>query len=119
LSRFPGRRQGPFAIQVGSSARSIFPDLVEALKSIRTKKFVLDGEIVIPLRGRLWFDELLMRIHPAESRVRKLADAHPATYVAFDLLLDERGHGCLKCRWPSAASGWKPSPSATCRTFLT
>jgi ATP-dependent DNA ligase len=73
-----------------------FPDLVDALKSVGAKKFVLDGEIVIPLRGRLSFDELLMRIHPAESRVRKLADAHPATYVVFDVLLDERGKSLLK-----------------------
>jgi ATP-dependent DNA ligase len=73
-----------------------FPDLVDALKSVGAKKFVLDGEIVIPLRGRLSFDELLMRIHPAETRVRKLADAHPATYVVFDLLLGERGQLLLK-----------------------
>jgi ATP-dependent DNA ligase len=73
-----------------------FPDLVGTLQSIGAKKFVLDGEIVIPLRGRLSFDELLLRIHPAESRVRKLADAHPATFVAFDLVLDERGESLLK-----------------------
>jgi ATP-dependent DNA ligase len=73
-----------------------FPDLVATLQQVSAMKFVLDGEIVIPLRGRLSFDELLMRIHPAESRVRKLADAHPATYVVFDLLLDERGQSLLK-----------------------
>jgi ATP-dependent DNA ligase len=50
-----------------------FPDLVEAFKKLPAERFVIDGEIVIPVGGRLSFDELLMRVHPAESRVRKLA----------------------------------------------
>lgn len=45
---------------------------MESLKNLKARQFVLDGEIVIPLAGRLSFDELLMRIHSAESRVRKL-----------------------------------------------
>src|SRR5262249_43714923 len=54
-----------------------FPDLVSALRESRAQLFVLDGEIVIPVNGQLSFDDLLMRIHPAESRVRKLAEATP------------------------------------------
>jgi ATP-dependent DNA ligase len=54
---------------------------------------VLDGEIVVPVDGALSFDELLQRVHPAASRVAKLAAAHPALYVAFDLLVGERGGG--------------------------
>ena len=50
------------------------------------KQFVLDGEIVIPVGGHLSFDDLLLRIHPAESRIRKLSEATPANYFAFDLL---------------------------------
>ncbi len=68
-----------------------FPDLVEAFTKLRAKKFVLDGEIVIPVQGRLSFDDLLLRVHPAASRVRELATKHPAMFVAFDLLADDRG----------------------------
>ncbi len=68
-----------------------FPDIVEALSKLRVKRFVLDGEIVIPVKGRLSFDDLLMRVHPAESRVRKLAAEHPAMLIVFDLLAAERG----------------------------
>jgi ATP-dependent DNA ligase len=49
---------------------------------------VLDGEIVIPVAGRLSFDELLLRVHPAASRVRMLSELHPAMLVVFDLLSD-------------------------------
>ncbi len=73
-----------------------FPDVVEALGHVGAKKFVLDGEIVIPVRARLSFDQLLMRIHPAESRVRKLAEEHPAMLVLFDLLANSRGKSFLK-----------------------
>jgi ATP-dependent DNA ligase len=68
-----------------------FPDVVEAVRALPATRFVLDGEIVIPVDGRLSFDELLLRVHPAESRVRTLAAAHPARFMAFDLLADERG----------------------------
>lgn len=54
-------------------------------------KFVLDGEIVIPTDAGLSFEDLLLRIHPAESRVNKLAREAPGLYIAFDLLVDERG----------------------------
>jgi ATP-dependent DNA ligase len=80
----------------GQPLARYFPDLVAALKSLKAKKFVLDGEIVIPIAGRLSFDELLLRVHPAESRVRKLAAEHPAMLIVFDLLADERGRSLLK-----------------------
>ncbi len=47
-----------------------FPELVEALLKLRAKQFVIDGEIVVPVKGRFSFDDLLMRIHPAASRVQ-------------------------------------------------
>jgi len=56
---------------------------------------VLDGEIVIPVDGRLSFDELLLRVHPAASRVRTLVEAHRARLVVFDLLVDERGRSLV------------------------
>ncbi|MBA3554481.1 MAG: ATP-dependent DNA ligase [Gemmatimonadales bacterium] len=77
--------------KAGKPLERYFPDVVESLAGLSAKRFVLDGEIVIPVDGRLSFDELLLRIHPAESRVRKLVADHPARLVVFDLLVDERG----------------------------
>jgi ATP-dependent DNA ligase len=68
-----------------------FPELVETLRGLKASRFVLDGEIVIPRAGRLSFDDLLLRIHPAGSRVRKLSKEHPAMFIIFDLLANERG----------------------------
>ena len=72
-----------------------FPELVVELKSLTAKKFVLDGEIVIPVDGKLSFDDLLMRIHPAESRVRKLSQQTPCVFIVFDLLVDEHGKALI------------------------
>ena len=77
--------------KAGKSLTRYFPDVVEQLRALGARKFVLDGEIVVPVGNGLSFDELLQRIHPAESRVRKLAAANPALFVTFDLLLTERG----------------------------
>jgi ATP-dependent DNA ligase len=65
-----------------------FPDVVDALGSLPQQQFVLDGELVVPVRGALSFDELQLRLHPAASRVQKLAKAHPAIYIVFDLLAE-------------------------------
>ena len=77
--------------KAGKPLARYFPDVVEALLALKPKRFVLDGEIVIPVDGGLSFEELQLRLHPAASRVRKLAAAHPAWVVAFDLLLGPRG----------------------------
>src|SRR5689334_20613501 len=58
-----------------------FPELVQAIAGIRAPKLVLDGEIVIGRDGRLSFDDLLQRIHPAESRVARLSKETPASYL--------------------------------------
>src|SRR5262245_4978526 len=71
--------------KAGQPLARYFPELVRALGDLRARQFALDGEIVIPVNGRLSFDELLLRIHPAESRVRKLAEEHPAMLIVFDL----------------------------------
>src|SRR3954464_404564 len=63
-----------------------FPDIVDAVKESLPPKCVVDGEIVISRNGRLDFESLQLRLHPAESRVRKLASETPAEFVAFDLL---------------------------------
>src|SRR5437870_12737369 len=72
--------------KAGQPLARYFPEVVEAIQSLKAKEFVLDGEIVVPVEGRLSFDHLLQRIHPAEKRVRKLAAETPANYFAFDLL---------------------------------
>lgn len=79
----------------GQPLARYFPDLVTDLRTSKAPRFVLDGEIVIPVAGRLSFDELLLRIHPAESRVKKLAAEHPAVLIVFDLLADDRGKSLL------------------------
>ncbi len=75
----------------GRSLTRYFPELVAALAALRPKKFVLDGEIVVPVDGVFSFDALLQRIHPAASRVRTLAAATPALLIAFDLLVGPDG----------------------------
>jgi ATP-dependent DNA ligase len=65
-----------------------FPELQTSLKDVLPGSMVLDGEVVIMTDGGLDFDALQMRIHPAESRVLKLAEATPASFVAFDMLAD-------------------------------
>jgi len=77
--------------KAGKPLARYFPDVVEALLELRAKRFILDGEIVVPVGDVLSFEELQLRLHPAASRVNKLAAAHPATLVAFDLLLGPRG----------------------------
>ncbi|SDY01471.1 ATP-dependent DNA ligase [Modestobacter sp. DSM 44400] len=63
-----------------------FPDVVEAAKAQLPERCVVDGEIIVPRGDRLDFESLLQRIHPAASRVSKLAAETPASFVAFDLL---------------------------------
>ena len=68
-----------------------FPELVELLRSALPERCVVDGEIVVVTGTGLGFDALQQRLHPAESRVRKLAVETPASFVAFDVLaLDDR-----------------------------
>jgi ATP-dependent DNA ligase len=77
--------------KAGKPLARYFPDLVETLKGVKATRFVLDGEIVIPHDGSLSFDELLLRIHPAKSRVDLLSRESPATLIVFDLLVDAKG----------------------------
>jgi ATP-dependent DNA ligase len=81
--------------KAGQPLARYFPDIAEALARLPEICFVLDGELVVPVSGALSFDELQLRLHPAASRVAKLAKAHPATYIVFDLLA-ENGQVFLK-----------------------
>lgn len=65
-----------------------FPEVAEALAASPVRRFVLDGELVVPMEDQLSFDALLQRIHPAASRVKKLAAEWPAQYIVFDELAD-------------------------------
>ena len=78
--------------KAGQPLSRYFPEIVAALRAVTHESFVVDGELVVPVEDRLDFDQLLQRIHPAASRVAKLAKAFPATYLIFDLLVDDGGN---------------------------
>jgi ATP-dependent DNA ligase len=81
--------------KAGQPLARYFPDVVASVSELRAKRFVIDGEIVVPKGKVLSFDDLLQRIHPAESRVKKLAAATPAWLVVFDLLANAKGESLL------------------------
>ncbi|MEU6904962.1 ATP-dependent DNA ligase [Streptomyces coeruleorubidus] len=72
--------------RTGKPLTRYFPELVRAVRERLPQRSVVDGEIVIAREGHLDFDALTERIHPADSRVRMLAERTPASFVAFDLL---------------------------------
>jgi len=71
----------------GKSLSSFFPEVLSNLAALPEKHFVLDGELVIRVDGGLSFDALQMRLHPAESRIKRLAQETQATFVVFDCLM--------------------------------
>src|SRR5689334_23757512 len=81
--------------KAGQTLTRYFPELVAALLQLKAQKFVLDGEIIVMIDGKLSFDDLLQRIHPAASRVAKLSQQHPAQFVLFDFLVDDRGRSLV------------------------
>jgi ATP-dependent DNA ligase len=83
------RRNGDEVTLTSKSGKPLgryFPDVVELLEGLKERKFLLDGELIIPAGDALSFEELQLRLHPAESRVRKLAAANPAELMLFDVL---------------------------------
>src|SRR6478736_3653345 len=74
----------------GQPLARYFPEIVDALSKLKAKQFVIDGEIVVPVKGKFSFDDLLMRIHPAASRIKKLSQETPAKLIVFDQLVDDR-----------------------------
>ena len=75
----------------GTSLARFFPEVVATLVSVPVDRFVVDGELVIELNGRLTFDALQARLHPAESRIRRLASETPARLILFDMLMGPDG----------------------------
>ena len=88
------RRDGDDVELISKSGKPLaryFPDIVEKIAALKSKRFLIDGELVIPAGDALSFEALQLRLHPAESRVRKLAAATPAEFILFDILeLDGR-----------------------------
>ena len=96
------RRDGVEVTLTSKSGKPLgryFPDVVEMLGQLKDRDFLLDGELIIPVGDALSFDALQLRLHPAESRVRRLAAEHPAELMAFDLL---ELHGKSLARLPLA-----------------
>jgi ATP-dependent DNA ligase len=91
LPGFPRRASRALRSKSGQDLNRYFPDTMPALSVTPVERFVLDGELVIAIDGAPSFEELQMPLHPAASRVSKLAAAHPARLIVFDLLADEGG----------------------------
>jgi ATP-dependent DNA ligase len=85
---FRDREQIYLQSKAGQPLGRYFPDIAGALARLPKQRFVLDGELVVPVNGALSFDELQLRLHPAASRVQTLAAANPAMYIVFDLLAE-------------------------------
>jgi ATP-dependent DNA ligase len=68
-----------------------FPEITEILRDLKREHFVIDGEIVIEVDGELSFEALQMRLHPAQSRIRKLSSQTPASLILFDMLAKPGG----------------------------
>jgi ATP-dependent DNA ligase len=83
------RRENDVFLQskAGQPLGRYFPEIVSAVQGLRPKWWVLDGELAVPSGPTFSFDRLLQRVHPAASRVAKLAKETPAIYIAFDLLM--------------------------------
>ena len=78
----------------GKPLARYFPEVVAMLQTLAERRFLLDGELIIGVDDVLSFDALQLRLHPAESRIRKLAEQTPAELMTFDLLaLDGRNLG--------------------------
>ena len=91
------RRDGAEITLTSKSGKPLaryFPEVVEMLHSLKEDRFLLDGELIISVGDVLSFDALQLRLHPAESRVRKLAGQTPAELMLFDLL-ELRGKSLL------------------------
>src|SRR5689334_12925201 len=83
------RRDGNDIEMISRSGKPLgryFPEVLEILGKTKENHFVVDGELIVPLADRLDFEALQMRLHPAESRIRKLSKETPALLMLFDIL---------------------------------
>jgi len=86
---FRARDRVELRAKSGKTLTRYFPEMAAALAATKPERFVLDGELAIPVGNSLSFEALQLRLHPAESRVRKLAAETPAIFILFDILLDD------------------------------
>jgi len=84
---FKGGKAVDLRAKSGKPLGRYFPELMAALSGLAATEFVVDGEIIVEIEGRASFDALQMRLHPAESRIRKLSRETPAQLVVFDILV--------------------------------
>ena len=87
--RCHARRDGDAVTLTSRSGKPLgryFPEIVEMLRGLKEQRYLVDGELIIPIADALSFDALQLRLHPAESRIRKLARETPAELMLFDLL---------------------------------
>jgi ATP-dependent DNA ligase len=88
---FKSRETIDLRAKSGKPLGRYFPEVIALLREVAAPHFVVDGELVIQLNGQLAFDALQMRLHPADSRIRKLAAVTPACLILFDMLLAPTG----------------------------
>jgi ATP-dependent DNA ligase len=79
----------------GKPLTRYFPEVVEAVRKAPFQRLVIDGELAIPVGNSISFDSLQLRLHPAESRIRKLAKETPSIFILFDCLLTPRNRSLL------------------------
>ena len=75
----------------GKPLNRYFPEVVAMLASLRAERFVVDGELLVEADKQFSFEALQMRLHPAESRIRRLAGEAPASFTLFDMLMSPDG----------------------------
>jgi ATP-dependent DNA ligase len=95
-------RQGSKIVLQAKSGKPLtryFPEMVELLGALTADSFLLDGELLIPQNKTFSFEALQMRLHPAESRIRRLAAETPSVLAAFDMLLDTDGTDLRAAPW--------------------
>lgn len=83
----------------GKPLTRYFPEIVALLKAVTEDSFVLDAELLIPAGDTFSFEALQARLHPAESRIRRLASETPAVLAAFDMLQDPEGNDLRNAPW--------------------
>ena len=83
------RKSGDIVDLISKSGKPLgryFPEVVELVRAMKSDDLLIDGELIVPVGDLLSFDALQMRLHPAESRVRKLSGETPAQLMLFDVL---------------------------------
>ena len=93
---FKGKQAVDLRAKSGKPLGRYFPELKALLQGLKARDFVVDGEIVIEIDGRASFDALQMRLHPAESRIRKLSVETPVQLILFDMLAAPGGELMLE-----------------------